>query len=270
MKKIIASLFAVLIFVSAYAQKLPNVQQVSLRAPANVKVDGKADDWGNKFQAYNTATDVFYTIANDDKKLYLILYVPAGTVVNRAAVGGIRLMVQTNGSKSPQGAVLIKYPFFEKNKLIVYPVKKVGEVNTPAEGDSIMKVYNQKIASNVKLIYTKGVADTDSTISIYNNKGIQAAGAFDQTRAYTCEMAIDLAALGLLADARQFSYNITINADPNKMSFPTIMGPIVSGTNADGSKMNEAQVAAANISFQNKNNLIYATTDFWGEYTLAK
>ena len=57
----------------ANAQKLPNVQQASLRAPENVKVDGKPTEWGDKLQAYNKATDVFYTIANDYNNLYLII-----------------------------------------------------------------------------------------------------------------------------------------------------------------------------------------------------
>ncbi len=133
-----------------------------------------------------------------------------------------------------------------------------------------MKVYNQRIASTVKWIYTYGMAGVDSLVSVYNDKGIQAAGLFDQSRGYTCEMAIDLALLGLSADAKQFTYNITINAEPNKMSYPSIFGPIIGGTNGDGSKMNEAQIAAANVTFQNRNDIIYATTDFWGEYTLAK
>jgi len=262
-------LFLTIIALNTYAQKLPNVQQAGLRAPANVKIDGKATEWG-EFKARNTATDVFYTIANDDKKLYLIVHTEAGTVTSRAAAGGIKLTIQKNGSKNAQGAVSIKYPLFEKYSRMVYPVKKTDEVNTPAQGDSIMKVYNQRIASGVKWMYTNGIAGVDSAISVYNDKGIQAAGAFDQSRGYTCEMAIDLAVLGLSAEsAKQFSYNVTINADPNKMELRGGL-TVGRGTNADGSTMNDAQVAAANTMMQNSINLIYATTDFWGEYTLAK
>lgn len=262
-------LFSAIGILNAHAQKLPNVQEVSLQAPTNIKIDGKAQEWG-EFKAHNSATDIFYTIANDDKKLYLVVYIEAGAVVNRAAVGGIKLTVQKNNSKVPNGAVGVKFPYFEKDKRIVFPVKKRGEINTPAQGDSIMRVYNQRIASNVKWIYTYGMAGTDSLLSVYNDKGIQAAGLFDQSRGYTCEMAIDLALLGISADAKQFTYNITINAEPNKMSSAPWIGAFKSGTNADGSNMNETQLAAVNLMFQNSNNIIYATTDFWGEYTLAK
>ena len=55
MKKILSILFAVITF-TATAQKLPNVQATSLRAPANIKIDGKATEWNDKFQAYNHST----------------------------------------------------------------------------------------------------------------------------------------------------------------------------------------------------------------------
>ena len=35
----------------AKAQKLPNVQQNSVRAPYNIKIDGKATEW--EFRAHN-------------------------------------------------------------------------------------------------------------------------------------------------------------------------------------------------------------------------
>ena len=46
---------AILFVLSANAQKLPNTQETSLRAPANLKVDGKPTEWNNQFQAYNKA-----------------------------------------------------------------------------------------------------------------------------------------------------------------------------------------------------------------------
>jgi hypothetical protein len=65
-------LFATIVFANADAQKLPAIQQSSLRAPAGIKIDGKATDWGAQFQAYNTATELYCTIANDAKRLYLV------------------------------------------------------------------------------------------------------------------------------------------------------------------------------------------------------
>ncbi|HCN82336.1 MAG TPA: hypothetical protein DIT07_01770, partial [Sphingobacteriaceae bacterium] len=68
---LIGILYLIIIPVTTSAQKLPNIQEASLRAPAGIKVDGKATEWNNQFQAYNKATEIFYTISNDDDKLYL-------------------------------------------------------------------------------------------------------------------------------------------------------------------------------------------------------
>ena len=53
--KITAILFAGLTIIAlpAHAQKLPKVQKTSIRAPENIKIDGKANEWDNKYQAFN-------------------------------------------------------------------------------------------------------------------------------------------------------------------------------------------------------------------------
>lgn len=51
---------------SAQAQKLPGVQQTALRAPTQIKIDGRTTEWGNQLQAYNKATCIYYTLCNDD------------------------------------------------------------------------------------------------------------------------------------------------------------------------------------------------------------
>jgi len=72
-KKIIPVILFSIAFLNTHAQTLPKVQEASLRAPDNIKIDGKPTEWNNQFQAYNTATDLFYTIANDDQNLYLVI-----------------------------------------------------------------------------------------------------------------------------------------------------------------------------------------------------
>src|SRR5471030_539366 len=52
------------------AKKLPDIQPTDLYAPSNIKIDGKTTEWEDKFQAYNRATDVFYTVANDNNNFY--------------------------------------------------------------------------------------------------------------------------------------------------------------------------------------------------------
>ena len=66
---ILLTLLVSTISLVVHAQKLPNKQEISFQAPTNIKIDGKASEWNNQFLAYNNATDIYYTIANDDKNL---------------------------------------------------------------------------------------------------------------------------------------------------------------------------------------------------------
>jgi len=65
--------FLMLIAISAYTQKLPDKQTASVWAPATIKNDGKVTGWENQFQAYNNSCRIWYTVANDDDNLYLIV-----------------------------------------------------------------------------------------------------------------------------------------------------------------------------------------------------
>ena len=287
MKKPSLLLFAIIAFTGAIAQKLPNVQQTGLRAPADVKVDGKATEWGDKLQANNPTTELFYTIANDDNKLYLIAQTDVETVMNRIANGGIKLFIQKNGSKSDAEALFIKYPYLEKGKRITISFSNTRSVtigntirferapipSSPEEAeqiaDSLAKTNNKNLTRDLKWIYTNGITGVDSLLSVYNDNGIAAASAVDSKKVLTCEIAIDLKTLGLsAAKGNKFSYHLVVNGQPNKFSpiTPTIMG----STAADGTPATAEQVKATNDAMQARFAPRGATTDFWGEYTLAK
>src|ERR1700744_3913120 len=97
----------------AQAQKLPNVQQKSMRAPETVKVDGKATEWDDSFQAFNHATDIYYTMANDDKNLYLVVQATDKQVINKIIGGGVALTIQKSGKKNDKDGITITYPVFD-------------------------------------------------------------------------------------------------------------------------------------------------------------
>src|ERR1700743_3198430 len=96
---------------SADAQKLPNIQQSKLRAPSTVKIDGKATEWNNQFQAYNRATDVFYTLSNDDENLYLTIKAIDQDVINKIVGGGISFIIARAGKKNDKNNIAIISPF---------------------------------------------------------------------------------------------------------------------------------------------------------------
>jgi len=76
------------IFNPVCAQKLDNVQRNSLFAPSGTKADGNIKEWKDRFEAYNKATRTFYTLANDDKYLYLVMQSHTAGLPQRFHPGG--------------------------------------------------------------------------------------------------------------------------------------------------------------------------------------
>jgi len=273
--------------VALFGQKLPASQQTSLRAPANIKIDGKADEWGDKFQAYNPAIDLYYTIANDDKRLYFVFFsdgkkvsrnggegslsVSSRSLINYLINGGIRINIQKNATKTDIEAPGIMFPYFKEGTRIAFSLQNIGVIDQ--EADSVMKANNKKLIAGVKWIYTNGIPGVDTELPVYNDKGIEAANAFDIKKNYICELAIDLRLLGLsVSDTGKFNYHIILNGGPRKYSLVESLltnAPKI-GKNADGSLMTAAEVDKGFQSIRNATDANAATTDFWGEYTLAK
>src|SRR4051812_27283145 len=85
---------------SAQAQKTTNIQETAVWAPDNIKVDGKLNEWNDSFQALNKATQVYYTLANDDKNLYLVIRSANQNSANKIVAGGLNLTINNTGKKS--------------------------------------------------------------------------------------------------------------------------------------------------------------------------
>ena len=255
------------------AQNLPNVQTKSLRAPANIKVDGVATEWNDQFQAYNHATDIFYTVSNNDETLFLTVKVTEPNVIYKIMGGGISFIIDDLKKKSDKDGVTINFPAFDKKSRPSFSLRKKGEIPPPPEladkvADSIKTVNNAKLLKSSKWIMVTGVKDLDTMLSVYNNEGIEAKGLFDTKKAYTCEMAIPLKYLNLsVTNHSKFAYHILLNGGKNK--FTGMFLHFTSGTNGDGTPSTQAQLDAQSERVNAITTSIYATTDFWGEYSLA-
>ncbi len=259
-----ALLFSVTTF-TANAQKLPNVQQTSLLAPVNVKIDGKANEWGETLQAYNKATEIYYTLANDDENIYLTIQVKNEDIINKIIDGGVSLIIQKSGGKKSRDNISVTYPAYDtpnnKSKLR-FNLSNSGIPNA----DSLMLINNAKLDKNCKLIKVTGIAGTDSLISIYNSEGIKAASLFNTSKVYTIEMSIALKYLDISTiGATKFAYHLLLNG-----ATPLDWRNIHPRAPADGSVgtleyMQDAIKKAVDLDAP-----ISTPTDFWGEYTLAK
>lgn len=262
-KKIVLVGLLQLAATSLFAQKLPNVQQISLRTPVNVKIDGKATEWGDKFQAYNKATDIFYTMANDDKGLYLVVQSGDPQIIQRLTAGGITLTFQKTTNKNETNGVGVTYPV-SKSTVSFGSTRARNAVQDTSTRylDSVMISNNKKIDNNYKVIKVTGVTGMD-TISVYNTDGIKALARFNNKKVFTCEYYIDFKLLNIATDKiPKFAYHLVVNG---RKPLPTPSG--VAAWDANGVPDPVASDALkAGIGRANASN---GPTDFWGEYTLA-
>ncbi len=266
MKKSILFLTAALAFVYTNAQKLPNVQKASVWAPQNIKVDGKTTEWDDKYQAYNNATDINYTLSNDDKNLYLIIKAAGSmNIQGKILSAGISFTVNHTLNKKDAYAVTVTYPMIKVKDKDWKLVSDLFHSTTWSniEGNSV-KVHSPSL-TNLNAAFIKaskyiGITGIKSVagneIPVYNDLNIQAAAAFHEPDAvYVYELAIPLKTLALPeGDTKAFSYHIKLNVSESFTKQLSAPAPISSNLEAP------PQPAPQYLS----------STDFWGEYTLAK
>lgn len=269
MKQIALFLLMTIVFVGAYAQKLPNKQERGLRAPANVKIDGKATEWGAELQAYNNATELFYTLANDDENLYLAVQTKTKAIVEKLFNGGISLCFDNIRNPGKATRAVVTYSAISRADK-----KVVDKARYDTTANKITLV-NKAIAAAVKTIAVKnfdGIAN--DVVSVYNEYGITAASYLSDNNTYTCELAIPLKNLKSFIDNKSvLHYTLQSNAMPVNSLSMNINGVPVEDITASA-------VAMENVNMMLQGNYMYAgsirirdlmtDTNVSGEYTLAK
>jgi len=288
------------------ADKLKNVQESSLQPPVNVKVDGNLKEWNDKFEAYNKATKLYYTLSNDDNFLYLVVKSTDAINNNKIAAGGITLIVNTEGKKKDKDAFSITYPVvtrrfggpggggpggppggFGGDR---GPGGFGGDRNrNPGQDSAFIAAQHKQTLAAAKEIKVAGFKSiTDSMISVYNEYGVKAAIGYDAAGNYDYELAIPLKLLNLSTDnAKEFAYDIKVNGlsgmpfgdrRPDGGGGPGGGGPPgggvgivtsdggVRGGPPGGGGGDAVRFGGPPPGMQE----MLSPTDFWGKYILAK
>jgi hypothetical protein len=288
MKKLI--LFNVVLLFAGlkiFAQShLKNVQATSVWAPANVKIDGKINEWEDNFQAYNKSTRLFYTLANNEKYLYLAITSTDAQNNTKIAAGGITLTINTAGKKKDKDAFMLTYPVISSTGR----GRGRGGRRQASSGDdtAATNAAHKQFIESSKEIKVFGFKDVDDTlISIYNEYGIKTAIGYDSLGNYNYELAIPLKLLGLSPDnTGEIAYNVKVNGMQigggiqGKAMLDGIQGGGVSISGVGGGGFGGGGggrgggrgggggggKASNDVDFQD----LTSPTDFWGKYTLAK
>ncbi|RZA02061.1 MAG: hypothetical protein EOP47_08425 [Sphingobacteriaceae bacterium] len=251
---------------NATAQKLPNLQTAGLRIPANIKMDGKTAEWNNQFQAYNAATNLYYTIANNAEFVYFTAHIKDPAVIERMTYNGFTFEVYKNDNQQIKDLVSITFPN-SRNKYFSLNFSKPTGDDTPLE-KNILKSNNELLQKFHKLMIVKGIKGLD-TVAVYNDAGIAFAEAFDSNEDYTMELQLPIKFLP--GDNSKFSYRLVINGMPPSGPFRGLMTFSANGSTTFTAPEHitpeqQAGIDELNARLAKKN----APTDFRAEYTLVK
>jgi hypothetical protein len=219
MLKIVAALL--LLVTAAHAQRLPNKQETSIYAPANIKIDGKIMEWNDQFQAHNQPNHMYYTLSNDDNNLYLTARMDDIAGGKKILRGGITFTIIPLSKKTDR--VSVTFPVFKKrgeleghNPLFLYGILKEDTIKNKAKIDTLIASSNRDIPKIYKEIHITGIPEiTDPFQSVYNTLGIRVGASFDKKMRYTYELAIPLKYLeGAISDVKSIRYSIKLNVEP--------------------------------------------------------
>ncbi len=254
-----------------YAQKLPKIQTANVKAPANIKIDGKATEWNGQFQAHNSGQHVFYTVSNDIDNLYLTLFTDDNLGSQKIFRGGVTFSILPAPKKTK---LSVTYPAIKTrveslNALEVNILKTdkilYGDTTNKAIVDSLLAISNSLLKSTYKTIHVIGIPEiADPYIPVYNTQNIVVGASFDKKIRYTYELSIPLKYVQAAAGTGKFKYNIRLNSEPLTLPPPPPGGRIV---------LLEPLKPAGNAGVGGPNlddEFMFKTTDFSGEYTLAK
>lgn len=277
------------------AQKLNDVQDVSVWA-SGVKVDGKHNEWENKFKAMNKSTNLTYTLANDAKNLYLAIQSKDVTNNSKILLGGISLTVNPSGKKNDKEGFKVIYPVVARRRPGGAPGAGGGATTgvrvqggpggggfgrfqdmSPMQRDSMQRAIARTQLGGAKEIKVFGFKDIpDSLISIYNEYSIKTIASISDEGVFMYELSIPLELLEMSADKpKEFSYNIKLNG--LQINFGGFAGGArPGGGGGEGAPMVRVEVAGGGgggmgggmggFNFQD----LITPTDFWGKYVLIK
>ncbi len=257
-------LIVIICTLTAHAQKLPNKQEVPLFAPANVKIDGKPTEWDNKFQAYNKATEIFYTIANDNDNLYLVIQATEPLIARKIIAGGVTLTISAIDKARKNEKATIIYPVFDNKNAPNIDLRTNTDDLFPLEYELFIYDLNTEFTKKSKEIKVSGInAISDTSISVYNEHKIKAMGAFDDKKQYTYELALPLKYIQpFIGSQSNFDYTITLNGSTQ------VEGARIEYLNG-GSGIRITSNSSSIPSMADM-KFMSSPTGFSGDYTLAK
>ena len=217
-----------------------------------VLADGQLNDWRDSLTLYNEATRLYYSLANDEKNIYLALRSNSKEDLTKILTGGISFAANINSKKKDPATVI--FPVLDRTP------GKSRNVKEQPEREEMQK----KVLSRIKDIKVSGFKEIiDGGISLQNTYGIRASAAFDKNNNLVQEIIIPLSLLNLSPSSTELvTYNIKING---------LQTPSLGMSQRQGNQrqpiggINGGQFPQRNTQY----NKLLATTEFYIKSRLA-
>ena len=258
-------------------QSLPSIQEKSLRIPVGMKIDGKAAEFNNTFQAYNKTTYLYYTLSNDDDNLYLVIQSKNVGINHKIFHSGITFTVNPYGSKNEKEGMAVTFPAITESyrtalrKPIAGLALGRNEDSTPknekgakparetaSQADSMVGLRHKVYLTYAKEIGIANIQEINTpTISIYNDKDISTKITVGDNNVLTYELSVPLRYFKLsTSTAGDIAYQITLND----------YSALYKGTRPPRLIIQGDPRGLGGIDIR----LLDSRLDFWGSYKLAK
>lgn len=244
-----------------------NAQTIALKnAPANVKIDGNAEEWKGYEESVNDKSKISYIIANDKDNLYLVIKTKDKKKQQNILGAGVTFSIDTKGKKKETFSTTFPNPDMDD----------LSEFEHLDNANFKMRV----AATEFMKIRAIGFSTLPQFLgSRKNDQNINAAISYTADGELILEEVIPLKLFNAAADeASEWAFNIKVNGlfqragmtDPNTGA---VASPAAGGGGSSGRSRRVSPAGAASMPAMARDyqvNQLTSSSDFWGKFTLAK
>ncbi|MGE0089576.1 MAG: hypothetical protein AB7S50_08915 [Bacteroidales bacterium] len=190
MKKII-----VLLFFLWMSTPLVNAQEnLNIWQGSPVKIDGLSDEWIDNLRYFDSETQLYYGVTNDENNLYLCFFTASQMMQMKMFRTGVKIELKTK--TKPKRTAQIIYPKKDTSSFQMRSKPAEGETqaekpqgqNTGGQGRNMAKHF----LDNNPTFTSEGFVSFNGTYPIVNEKGISLAINWDDRKRMAYEIVIPL------------------------------------------------------------------------------
>lgn len=193
-------------------------QEIIPVAPANLKIDGKLDEFSDSLANYDKSSKIHYAFAHDANNLYVFIKASGQQEQSKIMAAGISISVNNKGKKKETST--ITFPVVDRAAMMSEMRNRGAQSRdnggarterTPEERAAMRMEMRKKMLSQYKEIKVSGLEGISmESVSIYNTYGLKEGINFDAQNNLIYELAIPLKLVNVSLD-NEVAINIKLN-----------------------------------------------------------